>query len=354
MDMIKYIAIGVIVVFAIFLLFINNTLATLLNTLIPGSAVWTYVTLLCAEAAATVYFLRGIFCGQKQLINEDTSPEAQQRYIAELTRRMKRNPAISQSQPGLDSDDPEYLPRCLAILKEKADTEIKECGERVFLASALAQNGRLDAIIVFISLCRLVWRISNIYNQRPYPNEILVLYRNVFATTFLAFSIEELDIGAEITASFNKIAHAVFPAVLHTGIPIVGNMTELVAKSMIDGAANCFLVLRVGIITRNAYAYGINAGNRPSRTQVFAEAGDVLYGMASGLVGRVTDTFTDSLADVAKSTGGKVIESGKAVVRNVGSATEKMVVEPARTIGQGVADSARNVARRLGFGSAKS
>ncbi len=40
----------------------------------------------------------------------------------------------------------------------------------------------------------MIYRIAKIYNQRPRFSELIQLYANVFTTSFIAYSIAEIDI----------------------------------------------------------------------------------------------------------------------------------------------------------------
>lgn len=264
----------------------------------------------------------------------------QQAFEKELKRRMRSNRYIMEAgiRPVLENgkDDPEYLDRCMALLKQKADAEIQFSAKRVFLATALSQNGRLDAIIVFLAFCRLVWRVSSIYNQRPHPSEMISLYWAVASTTFLAFSLEELDIATEITVGFGEALHAIVPAGFTASIPFAGNALQIFTSSTIDGTANCYLALRAGIITRNAYSYAWRQEVKPSRADVFKEAGGQLMDMSQELVGKVAATVASNLTSAAKNV---FVSAGDRTVK-----TGKDLVEGISKVGHGLSDSAEKLA----------
>jgi hypothetical protein len=293
----KLMLIAMSVSFVLMLLFINRNLAALAGWLYPGSEPWTHVVLLSIELAAFFWFWRGLFGGHKHLLliedaPGDVSAEQKALFAAELARRMRKNPVLREAclLPENFSSEDAYIEASLNFLKTKADQEIEQTARRVFLATALSQNGRLDALIVFVCLCRLVWRISSLYNQRPHPREIAALYWAVVTSTFLAFSLEELNITTEIAAGFGELLQAMLPVGVTASIPFAGKALQTFTASTIDGAANCYLTLRAGIIARNAYAYGAKQEKRPTRAAVFREAGVVLCAMAGGIVERVAAT----------------------------------------------------------------
>lgn len=316
----KYVFLALAVLAGLLIHFINGNLAALAELIRPGSALATHLALLAVEGVALLWFWKGVFGGRKHLLlMNGATLEEERAFAEELTRRMKGNPHIIEAgiKPAY-KDDPDYLPRCLTHLNTKADEEIRQNARRIFLATALSQNGRLDALIVLVCLCRLIMRVSRIYNQRPHPREIASLYAAVATTTFLALSLEELDITTEITVGFGEAFHAMAPAGLTASIPFAGKALQTFTASTIDGAANCYLALRAGIITRNAYTYGSCKALRPSRAQVFREAGAHLLDMSHDLVDRIAATLAACLAGVARSAGAKTVQAGKDIVESIG------------------------------------
>lgn len=307
----------------VLLIIINSGIARLAEWIYPGTGIWAHVTLIVIEAIALLWFWRGVFGRHQHLLALDHPNEEEQReFAAEIGRRLKRNSHIreyARMHPGeLDPDDPRYLDRCLFILGQKADEEIRRTAKRIFLATALSQNGRIDALVVFASLCRMVWRISSIYNQQPHPREIISLYGAVVSSTFLALSMEELDIGTEITIGFGEAFNAMVPASLTASIPFAGKALQTFT------AANCYLALRAGIITRNAYAYGPKPGGWPSRALVYKEAGGMLLGMSQELVGKVAAAVGARLGGLAREAGSKTVQVSRDIAGSVNSGANKL------------------------------
>ena len=314
-KLLKYAAIilGALTLAGLFAL--AHSVAGLAAAIVPGSFLWVYGGALALEGLASLWFIRGVFWRQQHLSFTATTPEERQRLMRELTARLRENPHVRDIAPAasLDPADPAYAEACLAVLRRKSDEEIRNTAERIFLATALAQNGRIDAIIVFASLCRLVWRISGIYNQRPHPGEILALYWAVITTTFIAFSFEELDLSTEITIGFGKAFHAMAPATMTGGIPFMGAALQKFTSSAIDGAANGFLALRAGIITRNAYMYMLEGREQPSRASVYTEASGILLGMSGRLIEQITKSIGGSLWGLTKAAQNKTAQAGQSL-----------------------------------------
>ena len=208
--------------------------------------------------------------------------------------------------------------------------KIRSNAKRVFLGTALSRNGRLDALIVFISLARMVWRVSGIYNQRPSPAELWSVYSAVSSATFISFSIEALDIPRTITESMNELLPAVTPALAASSVPLMGPMMQQCTSAVIDGAANCLLAIRAGVVTRSAFRFAALGREEARQQACVREAGTMLAEISRETVGAIVDGFRRQLADLPASVGQKISET---VGTMTGSALEK------------TRDAARSVAR---------
>lgn len=331
MKLIKYSLLFLAVIAALILLFINRNLAGLAEWVYPGSELWAHFVLLAVEGLAFLWFWRGLFGRHEHmLLMNAATPEEKKRFAEEMSQRMAENPLIQEA--GLSPGDPEYMQACLDVLKKRADVEIQQNAKRIFLATALSQNGRLDALIVFVSLCRLVWRVSSIYNQRPHPREVASLYWAVVTSTFLALTLEELDIATEVGIGFGESFQAMAPAGVTASIPFAGKALQTFTSATIDGTANCYLALRAGIITRNAFAYRAKEEEVPGRAAVFREAGAVLLQLSGGLAERLGRAVGENIAGLARLAQDKTVQAGMSVVGGAGK------------VGQGIGISAGKAA----------
>lgn len=333
----RYLTVAAALLLLGLVLFINRGLAGLVNDFRPGSAAWAHLALLGLEGLALVWFWRGLFGRRRYLLLRENADERERaEFTAELIRRLRTNPHLEHER--LDPEAPGYLGACLAQLKEKADEEIKKAGRRVFLGTALSQNGRLDGLIMLLSLCRLVWRVSLIYNQRPHPREVASLFRAVAASTFLALSIEELDLSTEITVGFGESLQSALPAAAAGSLPFVGTALQTFTSSAIDGAANSFLALRAGIIARNAYMYSAldKSGNitgehrlGPGRLVVFREAGGMLLAMSGEVMEKLARSLAAGLGaklgNLGRYAQDLTLQAGKGVVNGVSGVAEGVV-----------------------------
>lgn len=171
---------------------------------------------------------------------EISSPEYKD-FLEQLRARLRLNPVTKDNQLATVAD----VERALAELSLHADAVVRNTASTVFLSTALMQNGRLDGLIVLFTQVRMVWRIAQIYVQRPSPREMVRLYANVAGTAFVASGLESLDIGE----MFAPLATSIVPA-LKGGIPGLSGVSHLLVRCVSTGAANAFLTLRVGEVAR--------------------------------------------------------------------------------------------------------
>ena len=193
-------AIFIICVTAALLLQIDSSAMSMADALFPGSGRVVCLLLLASEAAGACWlYLSFRLRPAKLVIRHNPDDDERLAFAEELEKRLARNQIVREA--GLVPSDEEFAEKAMLLLDKKADDEIRSAGKRIFLGTALAQNGKLDALIVFFSLVRLVWRVSSIYNQRPAPREIMSVYGAVSSATFVAFSLDALDIPRTITDS---------------------------------------------------------------------------------------------------------------------------------------------------------
>ena len=369
-KVLKYIGLALAILTALFLLNCNHVLAGMVTLFLPTAYPWVFAALLLIEAAAFYWLWQAWFTRPDHLAFDVTDSNARKQLESMLVERLYENISstkdaeLKKKTPNYPNmavveecvallnkkTDPKFVEDCLALLNKKANEEIQSTARRIFVATALSQNGRIDTIIVFVGLCRMVWRISSIYNQKPHPSEVFRLYKAVATSTFLAFSIEELNIATEISTGFGELLKAAAPAVATRAVPIVGHTLEKVTASAIDGAANCFLALRTGIIARNTFNYILNVEERPKRVKVFQEAGAMLLDISrtplKNLVGTAKDTLAETVQDVVDGVEKAIQSATSKAIDTIETAKEKAVQASTETA-KAVADETKKATQAL-------
>lgn len=312
------------------------------EVLAPGWGWLAFVSLLALEAGAVLWLGLAWFSRAPRLVLRDDLTEAErQAFARELERRLKKNPHVRAA--GLRPTDEHFLEKALDVLDARAGEEIRNSAKRVFLGTALSQNGRLDALIVFVSLARMVWRVSGIYNQRPTPAELWSVYSTVSSATFISFSIEALDIPRTITESMNELLPAVTPAMAASSVPLMGPMMQQCTSAVIDGAANCLLAIRAGVVTRSAFRFAALGREEARQQACVREAGTMLAEISRETVGAIVEAFRKQLVNLPASMGQKISET-------VGTVADS-ALEKTRGAAQSVARGGTAVAEAVSSGA---
>lgn len=283
----------------------------------PGSGHIVFLVLTGIELAGFVMLFLAWYPKRSKLILHSNPTKKQlDAFAAEMRTRLHTNKLVREQ--GLKDSDPEYISKALEILDKKAEEIIRQDSRKIFLGTALAQNGRLDAIIVFVALTRMIWRISKIYNQRPTPAEIWSVYTTVSSTAFIAFSIDALDIPSTVTEAMNSLVPAVGPHMATTTLPFMGNAMHLFSNAILDGAANGLLAIRAGIITKNAFRFSSldEAGNKALTTREITQA---MLALSKECIADIMVGLKDQFKDMGKSVTGSCIEKTKEAAKSVGS-----------------------------------
>jgi Domain of unknown function (DUF697) len=217
----------------------------------------------------------------------DEGPEFE-RHLQELGERLAANPrAECASILPARRDE---IERALGRLDDEAGTIIKQMATTVFLTTAVSQSGRLDALLVLAAQSRMLWRIAQLYYQRPSLRELVHLYSNVAATSFLAGELDDLEL--------HQMIQPVVAGTLGTvggAIPGFQVATSIVVNSVLSGSANAFLTLRVGIIAKGYCGSLVARPRAQLRRAATAEAARLLSGIVKESGSRVRDAIWKDL-----------------------------------------------------------
>ena len=321
---------------------LDLTVFQTVEVLAPGWGWLAFVALLALEAGAVLWLGLAWFARAPRLVLRDDPTEAErQAFARELARRLKKNPHVRAA--GIRATDEDFLEKALDVLDARAGEEIRNNAKRVFLGTALSQNGRLDALIMFVSLARMIWRVSGVYNQRPTPAELWSVYSTVSSATFISFSIEALDIPQTITESMNELLPAVTPVMAASSVPLMGPMMQQCTSAVIDGAANCLLAIRAGVVTRSAFRFAALGREEARQQACVREAGTMLAEISRETVGAIVEAFRKQLMDLPASMGQKISET-------VGTMADS-ALEKTRGAAQSVARGGTAVAEAVSSGA---
>ncbi|HTW64804.1 MAG TPA: DUF697 domain-containing protein [Bryobacteraceae bacterium] len=240
----------------------------------------------------------------------DEASREYQTYLRQLGGRLAGNPHLA----GIATlDDRASVESAMKILDAKADEIMKEAASMIFVSTAVSQNGKLDALMVLAAQTRLIWQIAHIYNQRPNPRDFGRLYSNVGAAIFAANAIEEIDIGAQIAPVIHQAALHLSGLHLASLVPLVGQaadkMTDIVIDSVVEGTANAYLTLRVGIVCRNYCRSITSVDRREVRRNASIAAASMLGSVVSVSAASVVKAIVAGAMKSGQSVAGSAVTS---------------------------------------------
>lgn len=299
-----------ILVLVIFVVFVANQTAQfvgMISSLSPAAGAVALVALLAIYAVvAGVPII--LFVRLPRTISppaDQSSPEFEA-YLDRIKSRLTSNPNLAGSNIAVT--DRAGMEAAFKVLDSKADKIIKKTASAIFVSTAVSQSGRLDGLMVLIAQSQLVWRVAHVYNQRPAVQEIVRLYTNVAITTFASVQIEDLDVGDQVqTVLAPAITASAFSA-----IPGAAAVAGVLTHALVEGSANAFMTLRLGVIAKR-YCSAYTGAKRPVlRRLASAEA--------TAMLGSIV---VESGAVVSKAVLGAFSKAGRGALSNRAEATRE-------------------------------
>ena len=337
--------VGIIVIGA-FLVFLYDCIAGLAEfsgRIRPQFEPFVFWGLLLPTAATLGWWLLIALMRPKPImVHANPTEEELAGFRQLLVKRLSRNKILKDN--GVAVNDESGLDMGLLVLRDRADEEIRSTAKRVFIGTAVSQNGRLDALVVLFLITRLVWRISKLYEQRPHHRELINLYANIAATAFLAGSLDEFGIEDTI----HELIGPLMAGSALGAVPGAEAVAGTITASILTGSTNALLAMRCGIVARNYMSLDLNTKGQMRRSATL-EAAKMFMTISGGTVTKVTRLLVKSSSSAARKNAKRVARS---VVDGVAGAAGS-VGSGARNVGKGVKDSARNVGKGV-TGSARS
>lgn len=254
------ISVFVLVAFTVFLVNQTAQVVSLAETFRPGMGqivLWSLLAIYAVLLLTPLYLWLRMPARLTPPERED-SPEFE-RHLTLLSRRLSRNPRLKH----MTISDRVDVERALKQLDSEVDSIVNRTAAAVFLSTAVSQSGRLDVLMVLATQVKMVWQVAHVYHQRPSVREMLGLYANVAGTSFIAGEIDDIEV--------EPLVAPVLGATLGS-IPGLQQVTAVLVRSALSGAANAFLTLRVGMITRQYCAALVIRDKRSLRRFATAQA----------------------------------------------------------------------------------
>ncbi len=177
-------------------------------------------------------------------------------YGAELRRRVDRY--IDDAD--LRSAVRDELSKRLELVKN----HVHEWGKTVFMITALSQNSKIDAITTMVVNMRMISDVIKCSGFRPSHRQLFKQYVRILATALFSYylqgavdgAIDDIDIdfgdgAVDVASTADGMSEAEFVNSI-PGIHIAG----IIPSSLLDGAINTLLTLRIGYVTRSYLEHG--------------------------------------------------------------------------------------------------
>ncbi len=341
----KLVIMGLVFLILIFVLFIinqTNQVVGLAAGVHPILGQIVLYGLLVIYAGAIVIPLVAILKRPTTLFPPaDTDSDDYKLYIQKLATRLKDNPYLKEAS--VEAGDLVSVEAALKELNEEADERIRGSASHVFVMTAISQYGALDAIIVTLAQFRMIWQVTMLYNQRPTLRELAYLYGNVFATAFLATRLENLDL---LEDQLEPVIASAMGSSLSSFTPAFNTAANIITSSIIQGSANAYLTLRVGVIAKNYCASLV----RQERSQIRRNAAIQAASMLAKVLGESTYKVTRAVIRATAKTGKRPFRYGHGLVTrsskktwDAGKTTLQRSGELARRFGGALKDSGMRI-----------
>lgn len=231
---------------SIVLLALVGSIVSLGNQL--SSIHWTlgliyYLLVLALIVVGIVYpiartFARPVFGLYKLHEGSDRSQAKHFRLLESNLRRVKGVDKTSLRLPDKTNETmsaAEFAAIFKSLLEPMADSHIKKAAKAAFTTTAISQAPAFDMVSVMAVNLRMVRAIVEDCGYRPSAPALLGLYVRAMKATIIAGGLEEMD--------FEEV------------MALIGGNAALTASSVVfssaaQGAANAFLTVRVGVITK--------------------------------------------------------------------------------------------------------
>ncbi len=335
-------AIFLTILFIMFVINQTSQLVLLAGTVSPLLGQVVLIALLLLYTAVIIIPLISLFSRPAALIPPaEADSQAYEVYLQKLLTRLKKNPHLNELT--ITKSDRTTLEIAQKKLNSIADEKIKETAANVFVMTAISQYGALDAVIVVLAQFRMIWQVASIYNQRPSIRELLYLYSNVFATAFLATRIENLEI---LEDQLEPVIASVMGSSLTSLTPAVNTAANIVTSAIIQGSANAFLTLRVGVIARQYCASLVKPERNAIRSAAIVQASTLLATVLKDSTYKVTRAILRATAKAGKRPfiyGQNLVASTTQKTWDTGKNTLQKSEELARKLGNKIKKSGKRV-----------
>lgn len=202
---------------------------------------------------------------------------------------------------GEEASDQEVIQAYFDHIDQETTPVIIENANAIFLTTAISQNGSLDSLVVLYSMVRMIWQLAKAYKTRPSLMSLVKLYVQVGSVILMARTIEDTDL---IEYQLEPLISSVIGESIASAIPGMVPISNFIVGSLLEGAVNAFLTLRVGIIAQNylkgSYQASSTSIRRSASMQAFKYMGQIIKDNSKLVVTTIGRTVKNATVDSGK------------------------------------------------------
>lgn len=269
------------------------------NPILDDITFWVLIIFYATFTIIPIYMF--IKLPQRLEVPENENSEEYEKYIEALSKKLSKNRSV-QSSTVLSIDEVKVA---INELDSQCVTLVKETSSKTFLFTAVSQFGALDSLIVLSHQTKLIWDIAHLYYQRPSLRDMMYLYTHVVSTAFITGELNDVDFAEMVQPVISKVfgtAGALIPG------------SSIFINSVFSGTTNAFLMLRIGLITRNYCNMLVKKSKKEIRSNAIAESIKLLSEITMEGGQRLSKTMYEgakqSVVESVKSAGESMSELG--------------------------------------------
>lgn len=220
-------------------------------------------------------------------------------YVEKQLLKLQHNRYLLSVNFDFSGADPEQvLNRAYGVLESRGKEMMKADASAVFLTTAVSQNGVLDGLTVLAALMKLVYNLTTLYENRPDLRRIIYLYGQIAGVVLLVRSIEDMDL---IEDQVEPLMASLLGGTVISVIPGAVGITTLIVNSVVEGAVNALLTLRVGAIAQRYLSVTVKFDKKLIRRSASLEATRLLSSILSDNAILVVKSFANATKDATKN-----------------------------------------------------
>jgi len=192
-------------------------------------------------------------------------PSREARLIAKRIKRFKKNKYLIQQ--GFDvtslTEDRASYDRVIAEMNQAAEQQRRKDIPQLFYATAVVQNGFLDALLILSAAINHIKEIFILYNGRVSNRDLMIILKKIYYA---------MAIGGSEAAEY--AAEEVFSRFATDGMKSIPFISK-VSSSLVDGYINAVMLTRISYITENYCKKTVVVSDKellPSSEFIFASA----------------------------------------------------------------------------------